>query len=97
VPLDCRTDSPAAEPSKPASRSGQAVTTVAAGVRLLAADPVELSIGVGLGAVGALLAASGRGIAANLVPEPSRRLAVDVVLPLVFVGPIAFWTGQLFT
>ncbi len=72
-------------------------TAAAVGVRLLAADPVELSIGVGLGAVGALLAASGRGIAANLVPDPARRLAVDVVLPLVFVGPIAFWTGQLFT
>lgn len=72
-------------------------TGAAVAVRLVAADPVELSIGIGLGAVGALLAACGRGIAANLVPDPARRLAVDAVLPLVLVGPIAFWTGQLFT
>jgi len=72
-------------------------TGAAVAVRLVAANPVELSIGVGLGAVAALLAACGRGIAANLVPDPARRLAVDAVLPLILVGPIAFWTGQLFT
>jgi len=68
-----------------------------AGVRLLAEEPLDLAIGAGLGLVGALLAASGRAIAATLVLDPARRLAVDAVLPLVFVGPIAFWTGQLFT
>ena len=71
-------------------------TSAAVAVRLLAADSVELAIGIGLGAVGALLAASGRGIAAAVVPDPARRLAADAVLPLVLVGPIAFWTGQLF-
>ena len=72
-------------------------TGAAAAAQVLVDGPLDLGIAAGLGAVGALLAASGRAIAATVVPDAARRLAVDAVLPLVFVAPVAFWTGQLFT
>jgi hypothetical protein len=69
----------------------------AAGIaaRMVWGAPLETSVAVGLAAIAAMLAVSGRAIATTLAVDPARRLSVDAVLPLVLVGPIAFWTGQL--
>jgi hypothetical protein len=66
------------------------------GASILVDDPLELPIVAGFGAMATLLAGCGRAIAVNLVADPARRVSVDAVLPLVLVGPIAFWTGQIF-
>jgi hypothetical protein len=65
------------------------------GVRLALDDPLDVATVAGLGAAAAVLATCGRGLAAALVADPARRLSVDAVLPLVLVGPIAFWAGQI--
>lgn len=71
-------------------------SAAAIGLTVAIDDPLELPVLVGYAIASALLAGCGRAIAASLVVDPTRRMAVDAVLPLVLVGPIAFWTGQLF-
>lgn len=63
--------------------------------RMASETPLDIPVAVGLAVFAALLAVSGRAIASTLAVDPARRLPVDAVLPLVLVGPIAFWTGQL--
>jgi hypothetical protein len=72
-------------------------TGTAAAAQVLVDGPLDLGVAAALGAAGALLAVCGRAIAATLVRDAGRRLAVDAVLPLVFVAPVAFWAAQLFT
>jgi hypothetical protein len=71
-------------------------TAAAAGLTTVVTDPLDLPIAVGLAGAATLLTVCGRAIASTLAADPARRLSVEAVLPLVLVGPIAFWTGQLF-